>query len=535
MVIDFSTFRTSDNETLNLFHALKYCAENHAEGLILDKDTYTFTSDFAFEKAMCVSNHGETGYRKTAFLLEGLDSFFIDGCGSTFVFTSVMNAFSVLNCKNVVLKNFTIRFPNFPYPDGTVTDVADDHFDVFFDHPAKVMLNGNTLCVESDGFVDKVHCDVRFCSDTKEVVYGTGDNSLGENINTLKKEEIAPNTFRIYNPSVMPRVSDVIGLLTGIRRASGIFIENSKNVTIENVVINSCIGIGIMSQLSSDILVIDCAVSPTENKYISSAADATHFVCCAGNITLKNSLFENMLDDALNVHGIYTKVVSSSKGSVQLKFMNEASIGIPIYKTGDEIAFLDPETLKPSIRCKIKSVTPINRHMTELEIDTDADILPGLVVENLSAYPTLCVDNCVIRNNRARGMLIATPKSAVVKNSTFHTSGSAIVLECDGKFWYESGAVNDLLIENNVFDNCRYANWDKGIISIPSNKETEDGYYYHGSIKVCSNVFKGTNDVDVFGGNMTELIYKDNTSENPVLDICHTKKIDVQENANIIK
>ncbi|MGC3978967.1 MAG: hypothetical protein QM751_12520 [Paludibacteraceae bacterium] len=47
---------------------------------------------------------------------------------------------------------------------------------------------------------------------------------------------------------------------------------------------------------------------PGSNRILSVTADATHFCNCKGKVTIENCLFENMLDDACNMHGTYTKV-----------------------------------------------------------------------------------------------------------------------------------------------------------------------------------------------------------------------------------
>lgn len=534
-MVNYKAFETTSNSTYNVLSALRCCKENNEDCLIFDKGTYIFDDTYATEKAMCVSNHGESGYRKSAFYLEGFENFVIDGGGSTFVFTSVMNAFALIGCKNIVLKNFTVEFPNYPYPCGFIKDINKDegYFDIFFDHPEDVIIQNNTFYVNNGEFCDRVHCDIRFKGDTKEVVYGTGDNSLVTNINLLNKEQLDRNTFRIYS-SVLPEKTDVIGLLTGLRRASGFFVDECENTTIKDITLYSCIGIGVMAQMSHNITIDNYKTTPKPKKYISSAADATHFVGCTGTVTVKNSLFENMFDDALNVHGIYTKIISSNKNKATVRFMNEASIGIPIFRAGDVLNELDPETLKPVNTVTVKDAYMINRHMTELVFENEAELKESNLIENITRYPALVVDNCVIRNNRARGMLIATNKEAVVKNCNFHTSGSAIVLECDGKFWFESGAVSSLVIENNVFDNCRYANWDRGIISLPSNKGTEEGYYYHGKVQIINNVFKGNNDDDVYAENLNELVYENNTSDNPVLSLSHVKTVKAQKDAKIL-
>ena len=530
MTANFSTFRKSRSDTRNLINAILYCSKEGISTLTFDRGVYVFDDDLAPEIPICVSNHGETGYRKTAFLLESLSSFTVDGGGSTFIFKGTMNAFTVLSCKGVTLKNFTVEFPDYPYPNGFVTNIGENYFDLRFDSDSVEAVNG-TLYVKSGGFSDRVHCEVRFDGETHEVVRDTGDNSLGVNINTLNCTKLDNGDFRFFDPPALPAMTDVFGMLTGIRRASGILLCSSSDTVIENVTIHSCIGIGIMAQLCHNVTVTGCSVTAAEGRYVSSAADATHFVCCTGTVNVNNSLFEHMLDDALNVHGIYTSVKESDSDFTYVKFMNSAAIGIDMYRSGDRIAVLDPDSLMPIDTLTVKDAIMINREYTRLSFVEERAVPIGSILENLSAYPELVFDGNTVRNNRARGMLIATNRPAIVKNCTFHTSGSAIVLECDGKFWYESGAVSSLRIENNLFDGCRYANWDRGVISIPEGKKTVDGFYYHGSIEIVGNTFRDSCDVHVYADNVSQLTFMDNEGENHPILLCHVGKAELQENS----
>lgn len=533
MTVKFNDIIHHNNE-LDLISALEFCKNEGANTLIFEKGTYFFDDVFACDVPVCVSNHGEIGYRKSAFLLNEINNLTIDGGGSTFVFKGIMNAFHVLNCKNVKIKNLTIEFPDYPYPNGFVTNVGNNYFDLRFDSENVILDGDGTLYVKSGEFSDRVHCDVRFKGDTHEIVRNTGDNSLGENLNSIKKELLDNGEIRFLDPPVLPDKNDVFGLLTGRRRASGILLDCSENTVIENVIIHSCIGIGVMAQNCKNILIDRLNVTASEGRYVSSAADATHFVGCTGEVVVKNSLFEHMLDDALNVHGIYTKIVLSGEGYAVIEFMNSASVGIELYKKGDRLASIDPDTLQTNDILTVKNAVLINRNHIKLTFEENTTLKVGNLIDNLTSYPSLLFENNTVRNNRARGMLIATNKPAIIRNCRFHTSGSAIVLECDGKFWFESGAVNDLTIENNIFDDCRYANWDRGVISIPEGKKLVDNFYYHGRIKIENNTFIGSNDVNVYADNVNELIYTENQGECHKLLIRHVRETRIQTNAEII-
>jgi hypothetical protein len=176
-----------------------------------------------------------------------------------------------------------------------------------------------------------------------------------------------------------------------------------------------------------------------------------------------------------------------------------------------------------------------DREHTALEFEEDKTLPLDCIVENLTRYPELKFENNTVQNNRARGMLIATNRKAVVKNCRFHTSGSAIVLECDGKFWFESGAVHDLTIENNVFCDCRYANWDKGVISIPEGKQTVDGFYYHKKIEIKNNTFIGQNDYAVLADNISELEFCGNKGDRLELAIFHVRNKNMQNDAILVE
>ena len=53
--------------------------------------------------------------------------------------------------------------------------------------------------------------------------------------------------------------------------------------------------------------------------------------------------------------------------------------------------------------------------------------------------------NKVLRRHRARGILVTTPESAVIEKNLFSTAGTAILIEGDTDYWFESGAIRDLV------------------------------------------------------------------------------------------
>ena len=58
---------------------------------------------------------------------------------------------------------------------------------------------------------------------------------------------------------------------------------------------------------------------------------------------------------------------------------------------------------------------------------------------------------CRFIHHQGVGLLVSTPGKVVIEGNHFESSGSAILIAGDANNWYDSGAVKDVLIRNNVF------------------------------------------------------------------------------------
>ena len=80
------------------------------------------------------------------------------------------------------------------------------------------------------------------------------------------------------------------------------------------------------------------------------------------------------------------------------------------------------------------------------------NITVGDALENLTWAPDVSIRNNFFGSCRARGVLVTTPGKVVIENNIFESSGSAILISGDANGWYESGAVKDVMIRNNTFN-----------------------------------------------------------------------------------
>ncbi|MBK8704299.1 MAG: hypothetical protein IPN33_12225 [Saprospiraceae bacterium] len=144
----------------------------------------------------------------------------------------------------------------------------------------------------------------------------------------LKAKEVSPGVVQFSNfyGAEVPPVGSVWvdkGPHGQNRRYPGFSIQDSKNVVLEHINVYASGAMALIAEKSEDITLRDFNVKLPEgsSRMIGASADATHFVNCKGLITLESCQFENMLDDATNVHGTYMvidEILSNKKSGAVL-------------------------------------------------------------------------------------------------------------------------------------------------------------------------------------------------------------------------
>ena len=244
------------------------------------------------------------------------------------------------------------------------------------------------------------------------------------------------------------------------------------------------------------------------------------------------------LDDALNIHGMYTRILSCCGNEMLVREMHPQALGIKIYKKGDRIQILPPDTLIPYAEKTVRDVEYINEELIRLTLEEQtSDIAPGDNVESLNRAPELIFRRNTVQNNRARGMLIATRGKALIENCYFHTSGTAIKFESCGKKWFESGAVTDVTIKGCKFDGCKHALWGDAVIECMPRDRIDRDKYFHKKIAVLDNEFIMTHGELAYFDNVENLVFRENTVYGKANSIkcVHVKNADVQSDTAIIK
>ncbi|MBY0066847.1 alpha-1,3-galactosidase-related protein [Empedobacter falsenii] len=369
---------------------------------------------------------------------------------------------------------------------------------------------------------------IAFEADTKHIVYNTSDIAVG----TKNVEEISNGIIKAKNwknPKLI--LGTVIAMRSWYRPNPGIFVHKGKDIKLQNVTVHYSEGMGLLAQLTENIYLDNFNVSlrgKDDPRYFTAQADATHFSGCKGVIVSKNGLYENMMDDAINIHGTYLKILKKLDDKTLIaKYMHEQTYGFDWGYKGDLVQFIQAKTMElwndnnsiESIEVIRKDNSdPIREFKIVLTKSLDKSIDPttmNIGIENLTWTPKVEFKGNTIRNNRARGALFSTPQTTIVEDNLFdHTSGTAILLCGDSNGWYETGSTRDITIRNNKFINSltNMFQFTNAVISIypeiPDLKNQKK--YFHSGIKIEKNYFETFDKPILYAKSVDRIIFSNN-------------------------
>lgn len=541
-VYEISAFGLKANSSKNaspvLQKALAKIKAEYKEGekviLRFPEGRYEFHEKGAAVREYYISNHDQTNPKKVGIALEDMKNLTLDGQGSEFVFHGRMLPVSLLRSENCLLKNFSIDFEN-PHI-AQVKIVENDPQDGIVFEPAPWVdyriAKDSIFEAYGEGWTMRHSWGIAFDGDTKHLVYNTSDIGCP----TKGASEVAPRCIHAPGWKDARLVPGTVVAMRGWGRPTpGIFLSHDVNTTIENVKVHYAEGMGLLAQLCENITLEKfgvCLKGDADPRYFTTQADATHFSGCKGKIVSCNGLYEGMMDDAINVHGTYLKVVKRVDDRTLVgRYMHGQSWGFEWGCPGDEVQFIRSNTMElVGKQNKIISIRPYDKEQTEgareflitfqEPVDQVINEQSGFGIENLTWTPEVLFSGNVIRNNRARGSLFSTPRKTIVENNLFdHTSGAAILLCGDCNGWFETGACRHVIIRKNRFVNAltNLFQFTNAVISIypeiPDLKGQQQ--YFHGGpeggIVIEDNEFETFDAPILYAKSVDGLVFRNNT------------------------
>lgn len=504
MDIHLKDYLAVGNTTMAMKQALQACQDG--DTLHLGGGRIDFHQEHAAERDWYYPFYGNER-KYTAISIEHKRNLTIDGDGADLVFHGDVAPFSIENSAGITLRNFSIDYKYPLYAQALISATGEDWFELTFDQQeffCKIQGNQFLFYSDADGWTHGVSAPLitEFSPDgvpTQKNPYFACLNEPDKNsflykmMCKLEAEQVDERTIRLTGS--VGRVPHTVGnywvCAHASRKNCGIFLWKSANVQLRNIDLYNTTAMGIVG-IGVENLTIDdvnSVVREGSGRMLAVKDDAVHLVNCSGTVEIANCTFKNMIDDAVNVHGVYAVVERKENARTLLvRFDYPPKKALAFYSVGDKVLLIDRETLAQTAANTITELTQVDRQHLRLVFENELpESVENTLIEDRSRMPFLHIHDCVTGNNRPRGFLIATPK-AVVENCTFFNMSSAIVLTGETKNYFESGPVSDLTIRNNRFHNSAYTGGP--VISNKTTIGTYGGTGFHRGITITDNDFR---------------------------------------------
>lgn len=389
--------------------------------------------------------------------LENQKDLTVDGKGCVFVMHGKMTNVAVVNCKNVKLKNFSIKVDNPDMHEFKVAKVGKTYVDFEIDRESRYHKSRGKYYFVGEDYRSKFKKSVK--GGWFGFIPSEDENTIIRRPHPLRGawniKESEPHRIRArYLNTSRFKEGNRHYVYDELRRYNGIFVDTSDNVSVENVNQHFNYGLAYVAQNSSNLYICGCKFKPHENcsKLMISAADFVQICMCRGEAVIKNSEFVGAGDDALNVHGIHFKIKKIAGDKIEVCFPHHQTHGFNPLRAGDEIAFVDIPSLSEHGRAKIAASELIDEKTIRLHLDDVSQAIVGEVIEDKTATPDVEFSGNFMTRIITRGVLMTSGGKVKITDNNFdNTSMHSILISDDARYWFESGPVNDVEIARNRF------------------------------------------------------------------------------------
>lgn len=370
---------------------------------------------------------------------------------------NIANFFNVVNCSNIKIENITFDYLNHTSADGIITRIENGktYFQAYpeFADGEKKPLIGNEHITSVLTANDHVFVEEKWPDEFMTLEKGVCDGEFSISM------EIGKAGDRIC-----------CRFTTGTYISYVIHVLNTSGFVLKNLTCNSCpSGFILAPNGNSDFFFtgLNVSVKGGSQKLLGSNEDCMHIRNLSGKLVITDCNFNGIGDDALNIHSELAIVSEVSEDTVCITSGREnVALSKSYALPGETVEFFDKNYNSLGFATVRKTE---NGKMT---LDSLPDkVNNGTFVQNVSCAPDTLIKNCKIEFGRARGLLIQT-KNAVITDCTFRNIRlSGILMSPDFEYWHEAGFTENVLIQNNTFENCASLQSGFGVIHISTSHD----------------------------------------------------------------
>lgn len=491
---------------------------------------------------------------KTAFFLKGLSDVTLDFNGAALCMHGDIQPFTLIDCKNVTVKNVITENQRSHYTEGTIVSSFPGRYRIRMNEKYTFSVKDENLIVYGDGWknenIDKHPMMFMQFFDGK-TRKGTGYTPLvnvGKTVAEYDKKHFTVHhlTAREKNGDLVvkgglwmrPQKKGTHVVFEHEHRGTGTLVAcRCDDLTLENFRVVNGSGMAIVPICCNNVTLKKLLFTFDEKShgFISNAADGFHSFACSGSLVMEDCVFEGMIDDALNIHGNYflLQSVEENKATVKIGSLAFSDDNGPLSQTsyfplreGDVISVNKGKTLIVRDTYTIKKITHIDKISCVLTLDKTVKGNAGDLVEDVSSQVELTIKNCRFGKTNTH-LRFQTRGKTLIENCTTELP---FWLTGDMNYWYEGSPCTDFTVRN-----CRFVGKNARITLCPDYLPTTSEPYYHKNVTVENCVFDAAVAVDArFADNVVFVGNKNQKKKKFVILAKSCGKI-VADNASILR
>ena len=220
--------------------------------------------------------------------------------------------------------------------------------------------------------------------------------------------------------------------------------------------------------------------------------------------------------------------------------------GFDFGSKGDEIRFVSRTDLLPIQTNVIAKVEKISEEIYEISFlnELDPEVTVFSAIENKTFMAGLKMVNCTVKQNRARSILISTPKKVEILDNYFSSMMAGVRICGDANYWFESGPVQEVVIRGNTFEDLAIGGHNpQAILQIDPiiGKNYRNNGYFHHNIIFEDNIIKAFDPLIIYALSVDGLTIRNNTiiqthayqeifSDLSQMDIQNSKSVIIENN-----
>lgn len=454
----------------------------------------------------------------------------IDASGVTFVrANNERRGVEFLRCENVALRGLTMQCEKVPFTQGKIAGI--DPAGTWIDLRVDDGYPGEYLKRETTGYV--------FDPATRQWKAGTYDYGIG------RAENRGGGVWRLgLRGKLAGNVA--VGDLMAFRGpgAQDLYLTGCSGCALEGVTLLGGSGFCVhedggegRNRYQYTLTYPPKPAGATEAPLIASNADAFHSGGMRRGPVLDGCRFEGMCDDGVPIHGYYRFVVGSADDGKTVYLGGR--FAWDTFRAGDPIRVLDKVgTLIGEAKVVATAPAPAGYRPAALPADKRYEENDGkyfaLTLDRpvraesgfRAATPNACgsgfvVRNCVIRNHRARGMLIKAD-DGLIENNVVDGSTIAGLVIAPEFFWNEADYSRNIVVRNNTFrhcGNCTAGPWTEqaGTVTVYGQGDQDGGIGYgHRHLVIEGNTLEENDGTNLLVNGAEDVLLRGNRFVRPM-------------------